>query len=72
MLTKTKAYLFIESLFYDLKSKIFRFIKSFNVTIEKKSLTHENIQKLIIEEELKTVVVMERLQRKIEELKKSF
>ncbi|MFY7671576.1 hypothetical protein ACOSP6_10880 [Tenacibaculum sp. MEBiC06402] len=61
MLTKSSAYLFLETLLFKLKSKVSNFIKSLDVTIEKETLSDEQIQSSIIEEELKTIILKENL-----------
>lgn len=67
MLTKTRAYLFIESFLFELRSKFSRFLKCLNITIVKEPLTHEKIQESIIEEELRTIICFERLERLMKE-----
>ena len=70
MLTKSSAYLLLKTLLFKLKSKVFNFVKSLDVTLEKETLSDEQIQASIIEEELKTSIVYGQLQKVIDKIKK--
>ncbi|CAL2056123.1 hypothetical protein [Tenacibaculum sp. 190524A05c] len=68
MLTKKSIYLFLEIFFYKCVRRVKKFIKSLDVSFEKESISHEEIQESIIEEDLKTVVLFGRLQREIDKM----
>ena len=69
MLSKSRVYLYLETMFYKLTWRVRRFIKSLDIIIEKENLSSQRTKESIIEEELKTSVLLGVLESKIDKLK---